>query len=139
MMSEVHHIVRHEILLHTVSVPFGVPQGSALGPHLFVLYAGELSEVVAARGLMLHQYADDCQIYIATPVSDASSAVIDCRNVSAKSTPGSVPVAGTESQEDRSDVARIETASRQAGCSASHGCVKSSHCQQPCARLERYY
>jgi len=28
------------------------------------------------NGLTLQQYADDCQIYIATPVSDASSAVI---------------------------------------------------------------
>jgi len=62
-------------LSRTVSVPFGVPQGSVLGPLLFVLYTAELSEVVAAHGLMLHQYADDCQIYIATPVSHASSSV----------------------------------------------------------------
>ena len=62
-------------LSSSVSVPFGVPQGSVLGPLLFVIYTAELSEVVAAHGLMLHQYADDCQIYIATPVSDASSAV----------------------------------------------------------------
>jgi len=40
------------------------------------MYTAYLSEVVAAHGLMLHQYADDCQIYIATPVSDASPAVI---------------------------------------------------------------
>ena len=62
-------------LSSTVSVPFGVPQGSVLGPLLFVLYTAELCEVVAAHGLMMHQYADDCQIYISTPVSDASSAV----------------------------------------------------------------
>jgi len=63
-------------LSRTVSVPFGVPHGSVLGPLLFVLSTAELSEVVAAYGLTLHQYADDCQIYIPTPVSDASSAVI---------------------------------------------------------------
>ena len=57
-------------------MPFGVLQGSVLGPLLFVLYTAELSEVVAAYGLTLHQYADNCQIYIATPASDASSAVI---------------------------------------------------------------
>ena len=56
-------------LSRTVSVPFGVPL-------LFVLYTAELSEVVAAYGLTLHQYADNCQMYIATPVSDSSSAVI---------------------------------------------------------------
>ena len=37
-------------------VLYGVPQ-------LFVLYTAELSQVVAQHRLMLHQYADDCQIY----------------------------------------------------------------------------
>ena len=63
-------------LSRTVSVPFGVPRGSVRGPLLFVMYTAALSEVVAAHGLMLHQYADDCQIYIATPVSDSSLAVL---------------------------------------------------------------
>ena len=31
--------------------------------------------LVAAHGLVLHQYADDCQIYIATPANETSSAV----------------------------------------------------------------
>jgi len=44
----------------TTSVEFGVLQGSVLGPLLFVLYTAQLSQVVAAHGLTLHQYADDC-------------------------------------------------------------------------------
>jgi len=52
-----------------------VPQGSVLGPLLFVLYTAELSQVVTAHGLTLHQYADDYQIYITTSIIDALASV----------------------------------------------------------------
>ena len=65
----------------TTSAEFGVPQGSVLGPLLFVLYTAQLSQVVAAHGLTLHQYTDDCQVYLTTSVSDAPTAasrLADC-------------------------------------------------------------
>ena len=52
-----------------------VPQGRVLGPILFVLYTAETSRVVAQHGLKFHQYADDCQIYVATSVSEVHSAI----------------------------------------------------------------
>jgi len=52
-------------------VLFGVPQGSVLGPLLYLLHTAELTSVVARDGLNLHQYADDTQVYVSTSVRDA--------------------------------------------------------------------
>ena len=42
----------------------GVPQGSVLGPILFVLYTVDVLDIIERNGLIGHMYADDTQNYL---------------------------------------------------------------------------
>ena len=47
----------------TTMVTSGVPQGSVLGPILFIAYSAEVISIVEQHGFNVHAFADDLQVY----------------------------------------------------------------------------
>ena len=66
--SYLHNRVQKVGIDGSISNPFdlycGVPQGSCLGPILFIIYTSELFKIIKHELPSTHCYADDTQLYL---------------------------------------------------------------------------
>jgi hypothetical protein len=64
LLNRIQSVIIDGVESNIWNILFGVPQGSVLGPILFIIYTSPLGDIFRHHGVSYHLYADDTQIYI---------------------------------------------------------------------------
>ena len=64
-----------DTLSDEVTLSYGAPHGSVLGPVLFTIYTTPLSAIISSFDINHHPYADDTHIYMSLSVSNAKESL----------------------------------------------------------------
>jgi len=73
-LTDRHHSIRvQDKQSPSQYLPYGVPQGSVLGPLLFIMYIADATTIPEKHGLSSHFYADDVQLYVSCRRGDTTA------------------------------------------------------------------
>ena len=59
-----------------VIVLYGLPQGTILGPQMYILYTVDLESILERHGVKMHLYADDTQLYHHSRTNNLEQAMV---------------------------------------------------------------
>ena len=68
-------VIINDHISQVSSLSYGVPQGSVLGPILFILYTKPLSDLIQCHSIKSQAFADDTQLHVSVPPSNIQSAI----------------------------------------------------------------
>ncbi len=81
LFGRTQYVLRGSLKSSTAELVCGVPQGSVLGPLLFILYTADLVHLIERFSLSAQLYADDTQVYGSCQPSEIhrlSSSITEC-------------------------------------------------------------